>query len=336
MRPICVGVLIALLASSAQAVVVAGSSFEINFDSTVTSDTVDGSGNIVQRSGGIDDLLDRPNAINPNTGESYGAGVPITGDTAVGGFFQDRGFFDDRFGVTFQSADSPLTLFNANCDPADVGVFDTCTGGDPDLGTGPYFGTQERGLTLIAQERTFNGQGVPNANQDRIAGSGTPEWWANPDDDFPNGYDIVANFRTTDPDPNDPNDVFFENGVTIDEIVLIDQEDTEDVTFFATNLDGVRYQLDESWFRVTNIEVGTPNVAGGGTANGADNDVLTVAFDFGTTNLQAFEVVFTGSGALEVIAFTASGNPVVPLPPAGFLMLGGLGLLAWRARSKRA
>ncbi|MEL6481040.1 MAG: hypothetical protein AAFQ75_06285 [Pseudomonadota bacterium] len=318
--------LIALLASSAQAVVVAGSSFEINFDSTVTSDTVDGSGNIVQRSGGIDDLLDRPNAINPNTSESYGAGVPITGDTAVGGFFQDRGFFDDRFGVTFQSADSPLTLFNANCDPAGVGVFDTCTGGDPDLGTGSYFGTQERGLTLIAQERT-------NAtNQARVSGSGTPAWWATPDDDAVNGYDIIANFRTTDPDPNNPNDVYFENGVTIEEIVLIDQEDTEDVTFFATNLDGVRYQLDESWFSVTNIEVGSP----GGTANGADNDVITVAFNFGTTNIQAFEVIFIGSGALEVISFSASGNPVVPLPPAGFLMLGGLGLLAWRARSKRA
>ncbi|MEM7498762.1 MAG: hypothetical protein AAF371_12305 [Pseudomonadota bacterium] len=327
MKGLYIGLTFALMATGAQAVVVVGSEFEINFDTTVIADTTDGSGNIVQRLGGIDDPADRPTAVNPNTSQSYGAGVPITGDAASGGFFQDRGFFDDRFGVTFQSVDSPLTLFNANCDPAGVGVFNTCTGGDPDLGTGSYFGTQPRGLTLIAQER--NGS---NNNTVRIANSGTPQWWANPDDDAVNGYDIIANFRTTDPDPGDPNDVFFENGVTIDEIVLIDQEDTEDVTFFATNLDGVRYQIADVWFTET-VVVGSP----GGSANGADNDILTVSFNFGTANLQSFEVIFIGSGALEVLSFTASDQPIVPLPPAAFMLLGGLGLLAWRARSgKRA
>jgi hypothetical protein len=319
MRSFLATLALALAAPTAEALVVPGSSFELTFDPGGT-DSLDANGNIVSRIGGVDDPADRP--TNGPGSQTYGAGVPITGDGLSGGLFQDRGYYDDRFGVTFQSVDGPLTLFQSNCDPDGVGVFPTCSGGDPDLGTGSYFGTAPQGLTLISQET--NGS---NNNTDRVPGSGSPAWWANPDDDL--GYDIIANFRTTNPVPSDTDYVFFQYGVTVEEVLLVDQETTEAVSFFATTVDGLRYELTSDFY-TTSLVTGSP----GGIPNGADNDILTVAFTGLNRNLRAFEVIFEGSGNLGVLGFSAS--TAVPLPPAALLLGAGVGILAWRGRRRAA
>jgi len=69
--------------------------------------------------------------------------------------------------------DRPLTLFQSNCGPDFPGK--TCTGEDPDLATGPSFGTEPEGLVLIISE---DGD------------------FSDPDDDTSGGY-IVFDFNKT-------------------------------------------------------------------------------------------------------------------------------------------
>lgn len=316
MRRTSVHVLACLLAGtlalSADAATVApGTEFSLNFDLD------DGNGNLL-----IDPVGQRPSTPASAGLGDYGAGVPITDDFATGGFFLDRGFFDDTYGIGFRSRQGiggPLTLFDANCDPAGVGVYPTCTGGDPDLGTGSYFGTDPQGLVLIAQET--NGS---NDNTDRISGTGTPAWWENPDDDATSGYDIIADFNTTDSTSGKP---FYRHGVTLTELILIDQENTEDVTFLAEDIFGNQIDLSAVSTIETELTVGSP----GGSANGADNDILKVSFSGFNQNLRSFEVVFLGSGALEVITWQAS----VPLPASAWMTLAGLGALGLVAHRRR-
>ncbi len=59
-----------------------------------------------------------------------------------------------KFGVHIRSntgSNRPLRLFNSNCGP-DFGI--KCTGRDPDLATGPSFGTTPQGNVLIINEDT--------------------------------------------------------------------------------------------------------------------------------------------------------------------------------------
>lgn len=56
-----------------------------------------------------------------------------------------------------EGSSKPLGLFNSNCDVNETFFGVKCTGGDPDLATGPEFGTDPRGNLLIIEENPGNG-----------------------------------------------------------------------------------------------------------------------------------------------------------------------------------
>jgi len=75
----------------------------------------------------------------------------------------------DSFGDgTLSATGGPLVLFNANCGPDFPGT--SCTGGDPDLATGPSFGTTPQGLVLIIEESSRLDP-VPDPDDDARGGS---------------------------------------------------------------------------------------------------------------------------------------------------------------------
>ena len=65
----------------------------------------------------------------------------------------------DAFGITISSTGT-LFLFNSNCGPDFPGT--PCSGNDPDLATGPTFGTDPQGNVLIIQDPDQVPPDVPN------------------------------------------------------------------------------------------------------------------------------------------------------------------------------
>lgn len=90
-----------------------------------------------------------------NTLPGGAAGTETVGEVGI-----DLDMFS-AFGVTLSTtAANGLSLYNSNCGPDFPGV--ECTGGDPDLASGPTFGTKPQGRLLIAQDApaTDNGDGT--------------------------------------------------------------------------------------------------------------------------------------------------------------------------------
>lgn len=317
----------------------------------------------------VDALADREGRVNEDgesTADNGGTGVtayvpgsPITDETGI----LDNGYFDDTFGVQFQSfgiegatINNPNgpnppnpNAGNRNGDPAGLTLFNSdcfqgaCSGGDPDLGTGPGYGSDNAGLTLIAMEQP--------TSRDRTDGI-----YDTPDDQTT--FDIVANFNAPDiSDPNAPvnfelfdnDDPYFELGVQIDGIRLLDQDEANIPEFTGVNIFGETVTLIAT-NTLQNTTIGAAGATNnatnnpcGGTAQGAgntgpflcegDNSVRDFVFE-NAFNLRSIEIKFLGSGAIEALAFTEN-TTIVPVPPAAFLLGGGLGLLAWRARKAR-
>ncbi|MEM7529400.1 MAG: hypothetical protein AAF416_17300 [Pseudomonadota bacterium] len=283
-----------------------GTSFSIDFE------TARPPSGVIDVNGGIDDPGDLP-LVGPGQPSAYGPGVPIT-ETSTGGdgVFNDRGFFDDRFGVGFTSPDAPLTLFDTNCATGTVTNPNVsgCTGDNPgagddgDLATGAPFDTPASGNILIAQE---------DSAQDSDANA----FFQDPDD-VAGGFDIVVEFLQS----------AHEFGATITEIILIDQEGTESVEFRGSR-NGTKF------FTIPDSTITVSNLGGANAPTAGDNAVLSYSFGIEAANLQAFEVIFTGSGGIEAVVFESSFE-VIPLPPTIAMMLGGFGLLLWRKRAQRA
>lgn len=232
--------------------------------------------------------------------------APVTLDFDIGkngmtsaGVINDLTLFSN-FGVTL-SVDAPnpplpntLALFNSNCGP-DFGV--NCTGGDPDLATGPTYGTTPQGRVLIIQE---NAGGVPD---DALAG-GTIRF----------DFDRLMQVKSVELLDLD------ESAITVGQIDFrFFYSDNTFSDIFVENLVGLGGAIDLLSFA---------------TVTG-DNELRRLSFTGGAAsfakNVIGFSITYNNiSGAIASITYAP-----VPVPAALPLLAGGMavfGFMGWRRR----
>ncbi|MEL6336370.1 MAG: hypothetical protein AAFQ88_06955 [Pseudomonadota bacterium] len=267
--------------------------------------------------------------------QAFGNRATIGGESVTNAAGEDLGLFFAEFGVTISvsradSADLPLVLYESECG----GTFaNGCTGDDGDLATGPSFGTDPQGRVLIIQENDTETD-LP------LPGGGTTRGFTDPDDDL-NGGTITFTFDET----------IHPFGVGLDEITILDLDEDlvgTGVTFTGVRADlpalfdaGQQVNLPLSQTLLLNepVTASTNGCAAdndGPTANVCENDNSLRDFFFvreDSNNLRSISITFQSiSGAIEAVAFSPSGAPVVPLPASGLLLAGAAGLLWLRRR----
>lgn len=182
----------------------------------------------------------------------------------------------------------PLLLFNSNCGPDFPGT--PCTGGDPDLASGPSFGSDPQGNVLIIQERN-------NLNI--------------PDDDADGG---TFEFDFTD-----------EEGVTFDKIGILDLDENVDPIFTVfQEKDGVE---TSTVFNVGDVGLGVTLL---NPSNPGDNSLREYDFSALTLeNVKRLEVELDDvSGAIAYLQYKRSQEVPEPGTVLSLIAVGGLGLLA--------
>ncbi len=186
---------------------------------------------------------------------------------------------------------NPLVLFNSNCGP-DFGTI--CTGGDPDLASGPSFGSEAQGNVLIIQERKN---------------------LTIPDDDTDGG---VFEFEFTD-----------KSGVTFDKIGILDlDEGVAPIFKFFQEKDGVE---TSTVFNVGDVGLGVTLL---NPSNPDDNSLREYDFSALTlSNVKRLEVELDDvSGAIAYLQYQRSQEVPEPTTILSFMAVGGLGFLAKKKR----
>ncbi|MGB7521943.1 MAG: PEP-CTERM sorting domain-containing protein [Spirulinaceae cyanobacterium] len=180
----------------------------------------------------------------------------------------------------------PLVLFNSNCGP-DFGT--QCTGGDPDLASGPSFGSEAQGNVLIIQER--NNLTIP-------------------DDDADGG---IFEFDFTD-----------KSGVTFDKVGVLDLDEGVNPIFkFFQEKDGVE---TTTVFNVGDVGLGVTLL---NPSNPGDNSLREYDFSALTlSNVKRLEVELDDvSGAIAYLQYQRSQEVPEPTTILSLIAVGGLGLL---------
>lgn len=197
------------------------------------------------------------------------------------------------FGITNISTTGAngLALYNTECG---VDFFVSCTGGDPDLATGPSFGT---------------GTGTPGMNVGNT-GQGRALITQADDTDVPN--DLLGTYTFT---------FEFLLPVSIKEIQIIDLEDNEDVSFDVELSDST--VLENIAFTATQL----------GSVPSGDNSLTGFSPISFLTDVSKLEVNFLGtSGAINSVTYAPVPLPAaLPLALGGIAMLGGLGFVRRKA-----
>ncbi|MEO0822331.1 MAG: VPLPA-CTERM sorting domain-containing protein [Pseudomonadota bacterium] len=273
-------------------------------------------------------------------------GTPNERPTLPGEAVSGQGLFEDEFGVQVglirnDNANLPVVIFDTDC------VGNGCSGGDPDLGTGPAYGSPRQDNILIIQE---NG---PLTNLP-LPGGGTVPGVNTPDDDG-DGGDIEFTWLNS----------RYSQGVALDRLFFVDLEETTNnpgngsieipgspgsffpIAFTAVYAPGANVPngtnpvVSEINLLNVNVPAGNTN-CGGGTGGGGlctgDNSVYEIVFDplaQGNRFIESLDVQYLDvSGGFGGIYFFDAQE--IPLPAAAWLLLGGIGALFGLKRIRRA
>ena len=246
------------------------------------------------------DLLDGAGqSIDLNDGN----GATTFGTTAAGGNSNVADLFAPiGIDITFSEADG-VGLFNSLCDSP--GQLQCSFGGglgDPDLATGPAFGTTPRDNLLINEENS--GNGVP--------------------DDFGSGGDLAIIF--------DQGGAV--NNVLIESITIVDDVEAEiTVNFTDSTTQVIDIDFTSSTNPVTGATLLNPNEFNAG------NNAVGVVGGFTQTNVASIDVDFNTSGGLGEITFAQFTGSNVNVPfefsPGLGLMLSGFAFVGLKIKNRR-
>lgn len=232
---------------------------------------------------------------------------------------------------TTNSHNNALVLFNSNCDPK-YGNYSSiynnyngqfsnnCTGGDRDLATGSYFGSDPQGNVLILHE---DNKDVPRTN---------------PDDTYKGG-NFVFDF-------ND------ENGVLFEEISLLDFDDAGKPSFtfelvdgtlltydFPATADGVVFDNLYTGANQPIVTLETPNFSGNNSLRTYKFNKDTIGYDL--EQVKKLEVSIPSSGAVTYFKYKRDyelEEPPIEIPEPtsalSLLTLGSLGLVGMSKKKK--
>jgi hypothetical protein len=220
----------------------------------------------------------------------------------------DEAFRGNGVVITTENAqNNPLNLFNSNCGP-DSASHPWCSGGDPDLATGPTYGTDPQGNVLIIQE-------LNNDSRNPVT---------RPDDSAKGGsfvFDFVG-------------DDTYEANVFVRWLDLLDVDN-------RVEQEALAFQF---WYEDSSTEIYTKSGGGGSTLFDMtllstaveENSLRRYSFAQGgvaTKQVSKFSVHLGSSGAIANVKYDriTEGVPE-PGTAMAVLAVGGLGLLRRKSR----